>query len=241
MRLLVLMYHRARAGRHGNTPSRLDAHFAHIAHHHRCVLPGEPLDPTQLNVCLTFDDGYYDFYVHVRPLLQTHGLRALLAIPPALILESTGHSAAERLEIDADTAFARPERAGFCTWEELRVLASEGIVRFAAHGQTHRRLDNPEVDLSAEITDPKTELIRNLDVPVESFVFPFGRYSPRALQAARARYRHVFRIGGASNREWSRLLYRVDADEMTSPTALFAPSRLLAYRARRWWNRSRGR
>jgi hypothetical protein len=92
-------------------------------------------------------------------------------------------------------------------------------------------MDAPQVILGARLAQP-----------VASFVFPFGRYSPGALRHARTRYRYVFRIGGAMNRGWkSRVLYRVDADEMTAPHALFASQRIASYKIRYWWNRLRGR
>ncbi len=239
MSLLVLMYHRARAGRHGNSVEMLDAHFAHIAAHHPTALPGDKLTEGHLNVTLSFDDGYFDFYAHVFPLLVKHNLRALLAIPPAFIREKVETTAGERLKLEIDEAFAQPERGGFCTWRELEELTASGRVVMAAHGLTHQRLDRPGVDLADEIEAPRTTLTTHLAKPT-SFVFPFGRFSRRALQRARQSYPFVFRIGGALNCNWNgRLLYRVDADEMASPSAVFAPARLTRYRVRRWWNRLR--
>ncbi len=240
MSLLVLMYHRARVGRHGNAPEMLDAHFAHVAHHHPQVLPGEALAAGATNVCLSFDDAYFDFYATVFPLLQRHGLRALLAVPSAYIRETAEASTAERLAIESDEAFARPERGGFCTWSELAEMVASGHVAIAAHGHTHRRLDAAEADLPLEIDRVQTVLGTRLGCPVDSFVFPFGRYSPRSLGHARQRYRHVFRIGGALNRSWSgRVLYRIDADRMATPQSLFAPARIVHYRIRFLWNRLR--
>ena len=66
----------------------------------------------------------------------------------------------------------------------------------------------------------------------------------RILELERLPSKHhvVFRIGGASNRGWSsRLLYRVDADAMASPDALFSPEALTRYRRRSLWNRLRWR
>ena len=91
-----------------------------------------------------------------------------------------------------------------------------------------------------EIDSPKLVVSSRLAQTVDSFVFPFGRFSPAALQRARQSHRFVFRIGGALNRDWNGpLLYRVDADEMESPSAVFSPTRLARYRVRRWWNRVR--
>jgi peptidoglycan/xylan/chitin deacetylase (PgdA/CDA1 family) len=241
--LLVLMYHRAQAEQHGNAPEMLDAHFAHIAESYRQVLPGEPLADGALNVCLSFDDAYFDFYAVVFPLLRKHKLRALLAVPTGRILEQTTKSPDVRLKITSTEAFAAPASAGFCTWPELEELAHSGHVAIAAHGDTHCRLDvNDPTTHADEVERPQMRLSTRLQTSVESFVFPYGRYSQASLGYARRRYRHVFRIGGATNRGWSsRLLYRVDADAMSSPDALFSPEALTLYRRRSLWNRLRWR
>ncbi len=226
--LLVLMFHRAQAGTLGNSPAMLDAHFAHVAANYPCVLPGEPLQAGCLNVCLSFDDGCLDFYQTVLPLLEIHRLRALLAIPPGLIVDSP--------------AVPYKASAELCSWAELREIAASGRVAFAAHGMTHIRLDNPAVDLGREVSDPGLVLTVKLLLTIESFVFPFGRFSPLALQTARTHYHHVFRIGGAINTGWdASVLYRVSADNLTGPADIFAPAKLRRYRLRRWWNRLRCR
>lgn len=241
MTLLALMYHQARPGPSGNAPSMLDAHFARIADAYRCVLPGEPLDPCRLNVCLTFDDGYFDFYDAVFPLLERHGLRALLAVPPAIVPERASLPRAARLEAIADLDGRRPDPEGLCTWGELEEMARSGRVAIAAHGNSHRRVDLPGVDLEEEVATPGALLAARLGQPVETFVFPFGRFSRAALRLARQHYRHVFRIGGGDNPGWGGLLYRVRADGLASPDAPFAPRRRAGYRARRYWSRLRGR
>ena len=242
MSLLILMYHRARAGRHGNAPDLLEAHFAYIANTYTNVLPGDPLTLGLPNVCLSFDDGYFDFYATVFPLLKRYQLRVMLAIPPNVVRERFDVGNGDRLGVDSDAAFADPGKGGFCTWAELEEMAGSGCVTFAAHGFTHNRLDTPKADLAIEIDAPKPIMESRLARPVESFVFPFGRYSRRSLRHAKQRYRFAFRIGGAINRSWeSRLLYRVDADAMDSPWSLFTPTRLALYRARYFWNRLRFR
>jgi peptidoglycan/xylan/chitin deacetylase (PgdA/CDA1 family) len=241
MRLLILMYHRARADRHGNAPEMLDAHFAHIATHYACVLPGGPLDPRRLNVCLTFDDAYADFHAVVFPLLQQHGLQAVLAVPPMVVREEAAVFAAVRPGPDSGVNRAEADD-DFCTWQEISEMAQSGQVALAAHGLTHRRLDRAGTDLHTEIVLPQALLAARTGQPVESFVFPYGRFNRAALQRVRQCYRHVFRIGGADNPGWnSSLLYRVNADAMSAPDAPFSPTRRAGYRARYLWNRLRRR
>jgi peptidoglycan/xylan/chitin deacetylase (PgdA/CDA1 family) len=242
MTLLVLMYHRALVDRHGNAAAMLDAHFAHIARTSACILPGEPLQRERLNICLSFDDAYYDFRALVYPLLEKHGLRALLAVPTGLVPERVNAMPAARLALSSYDAYAYPEKGGLCTWDELRQLAASGRVAFAAHGRTHVRLDNGHADLAREIVEPRDMLQQRLGVPVDSFVYPFGRFHRAAQALTRQHYRHVFRIGQADNTSWQApILYRIDADRMPAPDALFSRRCRLRYRANALWNRLRGR
>lgn len=236
MSLLALMYHRARSGPHGNSPAMLDAHFAHIAANYTCVLPGDKLDPARLNVCLTFDDASYDFYAVVFPLLAKHNLRALLAVPPVVVSERVGLESNIRLLVEPDFT----DGTGHCTWSELREITRSGLVAIASHGFTHRALDEPTVDLHTEIVASKLLLSARLGCPVDSFVFPYGRFSPWALHMVQQHYTHAFRIGGGDNLNWKQpLLYRVDADRLASPTAPFRPASRFRQRARHSWNRLR--
>lgn len=242
--LLVLMYHRAVGGPHGNTPAMLEAHFAHIARHYACVLPGERLAEKRLNVCLSFDDAYFDFHRHVLPLIRQHGLRALLAVSPALCPESCNVDVATRLALPEGEDYPHRSAAGFCTWGELRDIVRSGHVRLAAHGLTHAPLGrDADAALEAEeIIRPRAMLEERLGVPVESFVFPFGRCSARSLALVREHYRYAFRIGHACNAGWDApLLYRIGADRLRSPAEPFSAWRRCRQLARRLWNRARGR
>lgn len=242
MPVLVLLYHRARAGADGNSAEMLDAHFGQIARRCRNVLPGEALPDDRLNVCITFDDATFDFYRTVYPLLRKHGLRAVLAVAPGVIRDQTDAPESRRLALGSEEAFRRPADGGFCTWSELAILAASGHVALAAHGYSHRRLDEPNTDGALEIEAPQVVLSERLGQPVDCFAFPYGRFSPSTLAKARRTYRYVFRIGGAWNDGWDApLLYRVGADALTAPDSVFRPGRLLAYRVRRHWNRLRRR
>lgn len=242
MSVVALMYHRAQPGRYGNAPEMLDAHFRFIAARCACVLPGESLARGKINVCLTFDDGYYDFYAIVLPLLKKHGLHAVLAVVPALVPDGVEATAEERLAAVTDFDARDPDRRGLCSWRELQEITESGHGVVAAHGYAHRRLDKVDTDVHDEVIVPQTVLRARLGRPVDTFVFPYGRFSRQALASVRANYAYAFRIGGADNRSWNApVLYRVDADRMTSPEALLAPHRRLSYRLRFYWNRVRGR
>lgn len=242
MKLVVLMYHKASVGRHGNSVEMLEAHFALIARNCHCVLPGEPLDNRLLNVCLTFDDGYFDFYAVVFPLLRKHGLRAVLAVPISVIGERTEASRSIRLQACSQRLQDCGALGAYCTWDELAEMAESPSISIASHGFTHSRLDHPDVDLHTEIVVPQTMLAARTGRTIESFVLPYGRFTARTIACVRQHYRYVFRIGSADNAGWQgNVIYRVDADEMSSPDELFSRRRLAAYRWRRHWNTMRSR
>ncbi len=242
MTLLALMYHQASAGRHGNSVEMLEEHFALLARACHCVLPGERLEARSLNVCLTFDDGYVDFYASVFPLLKKHGLRAVLAVPISVMHERAEAPMAARLEACSARGSERQARGGHCTWGELAEMAATKSIAVAAHGFTHRRLDQADADLQTEIAAPQTILAARTGQAIESFVLPYGRFSAPALAYAKRHYHYVFRIGSADNAGWNgRILYRVDADEMQSPGSLLSRRRLATYRLRRHWNALRTR
>ena len=239
MSLLVLRYHRARAGRRGNPARLLNAHFAHIAYCCANRMPGEPVVSGMTNVCLSFDAGFYDFYAVVYPLLIQHDLRALLAVAPCYLREYSEHGPGERMAVEPDVAFAEPDKGGFCTWRELSKMVASGHVTIAAHGVSRtRRGDQPDRMAGIDVDAPQAILSARLSRSVDSFVFADHPCSTAALHAARRRYRFVFGNGGASNRDWNQpMLYRINADELSSPSAPFSSLRRARYRAQYWWNR----
>ena len=240
--LLVLMFHRVWPTGDATPPDELATLFEDIAQRRHCVMPGELLRSDRLNVCLTFDDAYFDFYHTVLPLLRRYGLRALLAVPSGLISEEIGKPTAERLVAVGNATNPEYVTSALCTWRELQEIAASGHVAFGAHGRTHRRLDAADCDLEREIVSDGALLAQRLRVPVESFVFPYGQFSPAALACVRAHYRHAFRIGRASNTGWNEaVLYRIGVQGVGDPEQFFSARALRRWRWRRWWNRLRCR
>lgn len=219
--LLILMYHRAGDRRWGvgNPVPVLEAHFAYLRRRFDVVLPGEPLRPGRLSVCLSFDDAYADFYARVFPLLEKYSLRALLAVPTAFILPNTRVPMAGRLSVTQSEAM-RGElfktKAPFCTWEELRLMVSSGWVQIASHSHQHLDLCRDDVDVEFEAAHSKSLLEQNLGGRISTFVYPFGSVNVRAHRAVLRYYTFALRVGSALNSGWHpyrQPLCRVGADE----------------------------
>jgi peptidoglycan/xylan/chitin deacetylase (PgdA/CDA1 family) len=124
-------------------------------------------------VCsLTFDDGTADSATLLPQLLEKLGVPATIFVCPGLL--------------------GRPypwlaRRAGmrFMSEEELRKVASLPFVEIGSHTFDHRDLSDATADEAyRELAGSKRALEDLTGRPVETFAFPFGRYSPACPAAA---------------------------------------------------------
>ena len=231
------MYHRVgdhRCGS-GNAVSVLQSHFEYLRQHSTVVLPGESLRAGRLNVCLTFDDAYVDFYAHVLPLLKKYSLRSVLAVPTAFVIPQTSLPMEERLAVTQDEAMQGElfrTRVPFCTWEELREMSASGCVQIASHSHRHPDLRRVETDIDMETTHSKSLLEQNLKCQVSTFVYPFGSVNARVHGAVMRHYAFAMRVGSACNGSWfprRQPLCRVGADNTPDITRLLCWHRRAAF------------
>lgn len=216
--LIQLMYHRVTRPDLADARQRFADHLKHLSSHYDIVRPGEKSGSRRPAICLVFDDAYYDFYAIVYPLLCQYQIPAVLAIPTDLILETTSIGAAARLAVPDDQAMAQALcTASLCTWQEIREMVASGWVVPASHSASHVHLDQPGVDLSAEIVGSAQTLAAKTGQQINTFVYPYGRFTPAIHAMVLAHYQYALRIGSALNWGWKRqpsLYYRVDADKL---------------------------
>lgn len=215
--LIVLMYHRV-----SHTHSKVGdqalvafaRHLAHLAEHYSIVLPGDRLSPNKIQICLTFDDAYFDFYHHVFPLLRQLQIPALLAIPSGLILETTRVDKETRLTVPYLQAMdANKTHATLCTWEEIREMLDSSLVMAASHGLTHKAIS--EENFEEEVVFSKEFLEEKTGVDVNTFVYPYGSLQRSLHKRLLAHYQYGMRIGSSWNFNWSnchKMIYRINAD-----------------------------
>ncbi len=245
--MLAFLYHRVGNGKYANPPEMLERHFAYLSGRSKIVLPGEPLNFFSLNVCLTFDDATYDFYHYAYPLLKRFGLRALLAVPAGYILDETKASPTLRLSIPYSTAMKGDTfrtHAPFCTWPELREMAQSGHVQIASHSFTHQHLLTPDIDLELEIVGSKTLLEEKLQMPINTFVYPLGKFNRPVHKLVKQHYPFAMRIGTAWNRSWQNangIIYRVINDNLKEPIQHLRRKRLVTFTWFHLLNSLRGR
>lgn len=224
--LLTWMYHRI-SNTANDDISRFSNHLETLAKQYSIVVPREPLK-RGLNLCLTFDDAYADFYHHIFPLLLKLNIQAVLAVPAGMIIEHADLNMTERLNIPMSAAMS-PEnlnQGSLCTWDELREMQESGYVHIASHGMGHVSMKDPACDLEKELLASKALLEEKLNTDIDTLIYPYGHFTSETHAVAQAHYDTIFRVGYAMNLNWcqpGQVLHRINADPYwqagTFPTA----------------------
>ncbi len=216
--LNVLMFHQVYNAAKPDQVNDFIQYVESLSKTHDIVAPGDDLKAASAAVCLTFDDAYYDFYRFAFPLLKRLNIPAVLAVPTKYIVESTQLSDDVRLgfsngeEMDGD--FYKT-KVPFCTWAELREMVDSGLVKIASHGLNHDALTSTGVDFVAELNNSKVILEEKLGCSIDTFVYPYGKFSKSINRESNKIYQYSMRIGSALNRSWKNscgIIYRVNAD-----------------------------
>jgi poly-beta-1,6-N-acetyl-D-glucosamine N-deacetylase len=173
------------------TPTELEQHFQKIkasgatpisagalAMHLRTGLP-LPKKP----VLLTFDDGYGGHYHYVYPLLKKYNYPALFSIYVKGVGNNTGRT--------------------HVTWEQLKEMSSSPLVTIASHSFSHPldlRLLSDE-QLQVETGQSKRILESYLNIPVQYFVYPVGKFDQRVARwVSNSGYYFAFTMDDSKNK-----------------------------------------
>ncbi|MFL5730289.1 MAG: polysaccharide deacetylase family protein [Cytophagaceae bacterium] len=100
----------------------------------------------QNSLLITFDDGYYDNYRHVFPLLKKYGIKATFFLNTMFIQDKADRSSSVILHSDEANrnAVENYYRTGdgrtdqYMTWEEIREMQASGLCDFQAHTHVHK-------------------------------------------------------------------------------------------------------
>ena len=132
-------------------------------------------------VAITFDDGYQDNFVYAFPLLTRFQYPATFFVPSGHMgsQDVVEPSIVKRFEANED--HYRPLRL-----DQMRDLANAGMT-IGSHTVNHRILPGLPLDIArAEIEGSKTQLESMLDVPVDLFCYPSGRFEPSTVELVSA-------------------------------------------------------
>ena len=196
--LLVLMYHQVFNPKDHQSLELFKEHLNYLNDNFPIILPGEPLVNNNVNICLTFDDAYSDFYHYVFPILKQKKIAAVLGIPTDFIQNTTNQN-----------------NNFFCTWPEIKEMVASKYVKPASHTCTHADLTKKNIDLLFEIQTSKEKLYEILKTSIDTFIYPFGKTTKHIHTLTHAHYKYCMRIGSAINKNWynhNGLIYRINAD-----------------------------
>ena len=192
--LVVLMYHavmtkESRAGDYVITPEALEADLRYISSQgFRTVVmedliayvqDGRPLPDKP--IMITFDDGYYNNYLNVYPLLQKYQMKAVISIIGAKTEEYS----------------ARPEEKNesytHLTWDMIQEMQQSGLVEFQNHSYDLHTLDRGrkgagkkqdeseeayQAMLRKDLTRLQELFTQFTGTAPTTFTYPFGSVSP---------------------------------------------------------------
>lgn len=128
---------------------------------------------TERTVCITFDDGYFDFATHALPALQERSMTTTLYL-------TTGF-----LEGDSSTRSNWRPSDKMLHWDQIRELADSGV-EIGAHSHSHPHLDTlTNQQLREEVGRPKQLLENVLQSSVNSYAYPHGYCGKRVQLATR--------------------------------------------------------
>jgi len=226
-----MMYHHVNSDRCSNDLQMLEKHLKYISNNFTSVFPTFDNLPKN-SICLVFDDGYYDFYKFIFPLLKKYNLKALLAVIPKYVLDDSDLDDEKRLNIEHNELLKEYKDATLCTYKELKEMVDSGFVQIASHSFSHTNLVESGVDLEKELKDSKEILEQKLNIKVESFVYPFGKYNQKILTETKKYYNFAFRIGNGINFDFrgiNGVIYRIDGDNLKTTNEPFKFNNMIKY------------
>lgn len=152
-------------------------------------------------VAITFDDGFQTFYDNAFPIIQSFDVPVTVFVPVGLV--EGGAECSYRLTTSpeglANFNDSKRYEARACvdpatmTVAQLRELVASDLVTLGNHTRTHpdlSRITDRET-LRSEITSAREELEDLLDVSVDRFCYPYGRYNAAALEEVRTSHRYA--------------------------------------------------
>lgn len=228
--LISMMYHHVNSDRCSNKLPIFEKHLEYIKNNFTSTFPQQNLPKKA--ICLVFDDGYYDFYRFIFPLLKKYNLKAVLAVVPKYILESCDEEDTIRLNHEHNHLFQNYEKGTFCTYEELKEMIQSGLLQVASHSYSHVNLLDKDIDLEQELLHSKEVLEEKLNIKVESFVYPFGKYDQNILNETKKHYQYSFRIGNAINKDFTGVngvIYRIDGDNLNTASEIFSFKNMIRF------------
>jgi peptidoglycan/xylan/chitin deacetylase (PgdA/CDA1 family) len=129
---------------------------------------GEQIPPRRF--VITFDDGYVDTLTVAGPVLRHFGYTATVFVVTSLV--------GERNVWDEHTECLAP----LMTWDQIRQWLGQGF-SVGSHTVSHPRLSRlPADQVLDELSQSRQTLESQLGIPIETFCYPYGDWSPAVVE-----------------------------------------------------------
>ncbi|WKU20359.1 polysaccharide deacetylase family protein [Advenella alkanexedens] len=206
----VLMYHHITpsSGQITTSPENFDSQMAALvangytsltADQFAGYLKGEAVP--EKSVLITFDDGYLDNYVYAHPILQKHGMHAVMF----LVTNWAGQGDPRPVYGSGDPLPVCPSHhecnaivaAGKANdiavrWSEVRAMEAAGTFEVHCHTHTHTRWDlncdraGKCAGIANDLQLSRAALLRELNKDTPHLCWPQGYFDDDYIQAAEA-------------------------------------------------------
>ena len=110
-------------------------------------------------ILITFDDGHWDLYTDILPILKKYNIKATTYVISEFV-----------------------DRLDFLTSQQLQEIIDSNLIEIGAHTQYHSSLQNmSEQYLIKEIVNSKQTLETRFHIKVVSFAYPNGQYDNQTI------------------------------------------------------------
>jgi len=108
----------------------------HLSEFYKCL---NDWDIPEKLILITFDDGYTDNYLYAFPILKKYNMKATIFPVTAFIKDRApkDRKLPDNQKILLDSIYAKGGLDGYLTWEEMKEMASCGLIDIQAHCHTH--------------------------------------------------------------------------------------------------------
>lgn len=184
-RAVILYYHGVRQRETGMFARQMDI-LKQMARPIPADWQGD-LEPGQLYAAVTFDDAFLSVVQNAWPAMEQRGIPATIFVPTGYLGQVPGWLTNPKSKAGQEIVM---------TAQQLQAIGSHPLMTLGSHTMFHRRMDRlGEPELRVDLMDSKSQLEAVLGRRVETFSFPHGAYTPRALELAReAGYKVVYGI-----------------------------------------------
>jgi peptidoglycan/xylan/chitin deacetylase (PgdA/CDA1 family) len=198
---LVLLYHSVGKSPWALSEKLFDLQIQWLAENCKIIsldhLLDSPVDENELQVALTFDDGYQSLYTTVAPSLIKKNAVATVYLNTGWI----GENAASQKKSDVSLGHYPDER--FLSWQEVKSLYSAGWV-IGSHGVNHYNLTQTGLAFARnELIESKKSIEKRLNIKCRHFAYTWGKHS-RVLKNAVKQAGYLYAAGAFHGRVPSR-------------------------------------